>query len=58
LQHTGLPLPINEVGVVGHIVSRGYAHLTVNARGTGTSGGERVFPFSAQERRDAADAIE
>ena len=58
LQHTGLPLPINEVGVGGHIVSRGYAHLTVNARGTGGSGGERIFPFSAQEQGDVADAIE
>jgi uncharacterized protein len=58
LQNTGLPLPINEVGQVSYIVSRGYCHLTVNARGTGKSGGERAIHFSPGEQKDVADVIE
>ena len=58
LQNTGLPLPINEVGVVRYIVARGYCHLTVNARGTGKSAGDRVESFSPCEQRDVADVIE
>lgn len=57
-QHTGLPLPINEVGVVSYFVSRGYAHLTVNARGTGRSGGARTFMHGPQEQRDVANTVE
>ena len=58
LQNTGLPLPINEVGQVGYIVTRGYCHLTVNARGTGKSEGKRLLPFHESEPKDVADAIE
>lgn len=58
LQNTGLPLPINEVGQVSYIVSRGYCHLTVNARGTGKSGGDHMMHFSPQEQKDVADTIE
>lgn len=58
LQNTGLPLPINEVGVTKYLVSCGYCHLIVNARGTGKSGGTRVESFSPSEQRDVADVIE
>lgn len=58
LQNTGLPLPINEVGVTKYLVSCGYCHLIVNARGTGKSGGMRVESFSPSEQRDVADVIE
>lgn len=58
LQNTGLPLPINEVGVTSFLVSRGYCHLIVNARGTGKSGGGRVESFSRLEQKDVADVIE
>ncbi len=58
LQNTGLPMPINEVGQIGYFVRRGYAHLTVNARGTGKSGGERAIHFAPSEQRDVADTIE
>lgn len=58
LQTTGLPLPINEIGQVSYIVARGYCHLTVNARGTGKSGGERSIHFSPVEQKDVADVIE
>lgn len=57
-QTTGLPLPINEVGQIDYIVSRGYCHLTINARGTGRSGGTRALHFSPGEHKDVADAIE
>ncbi len=58
LQNTGLPLPINEVGIVSYIVGRGYCHLTVNARGTGRSGGDHNIHFSPIEQKDVADTIE
>ena len=58
LQNSGLPLPINEVGVTSYLVSRGYCHLIVNARGTGRSGGERVESFSPAELDDVVDVIE
>jgi uncharacterized protein len=57
-QNTGLPLPINEVGQVSYLVSRGYCHLTVNARGTGKSGGQHDIHFSSGEQKDVADTIE
>lgn len=57
-QTTGLPLPINEVGQISYIVSRGYCHLTVNARGTGRSEGQRLLHFSPEEQKDVADTIE
>ena len=57
-QQTGLPLPINEAGIVSYIVSRGYCHLTVNARGTGGSEGTHELHFSPSEQRDVADTIE
>src|SRR5437763_1984352 len=49
-QNSGLPLPINEVGQVSYIVSRGYCHLTVNARGTGKSSGEHAIHFAPGEQ--------
>ncbi|HAG97859.1 MAG TPA: hypothetical protein DDW33_13625 [Ktedonobacter sp.] len=58
LQNTGLPLPINEVGVTKYLVSCGYCHLIVNARGTGRSAGTRVESFSPCEQKDVADVIE
>ena len=58
LQGSGLPLPIHEVGVVRHIVPRGYCHLTVNARGTGKSEGKHDIHFSPDEQKDVADTIE
>ncbi|HEY1352482.1 MAG TPA: CocE/NonD family hydrolase [Ktedonobacteraceae bacterium] len=57
-QTTGLPLPINEVGQVSYLVARGYCHLTVNARGTGKSAGQRALHFSPQEQEDVAATIE
>ena len=57
-QQTGLPLPINENGVVSYIVSRGYCHLTVNARGTGKSQGAHEVHFSPREQKDVAETIE
>jgi uncharacterized protein len=57
-QNSGLPLPINEVGQVSYIVSRGYCHLTVNARGTGKSDGEHTIHFAPGEQKDVADVIE
>ena len=57
-QQTGLPLPINENGVVSYIVSRGYCHLTVNARGTGKSQGTHAIHFSPREQQDVAETIE
>ncbi len=57
-QQTGLPLPINENGVVSYIVSRGYCHLTINARGTGKSQGTHDVHFSPQEQKDVAETIE
>ena len=53
-----MPLPINEIGVVSYIVSRGYCHITINARGTGKSTGTRLFQFSSGEQKDLADTIE
>ena len=58
LQNTGIPLPVNEVGAVRYIVACGYAQLTVNARGTGRSGGTRSFQFDPQEQKDVAATIE
>ncbi|MFL5652685.1 MAG: CocE/NonD family hydrolase [Ktedonobacteraceae bacterium] len=58
LQNTGLPLPINEIGQVSYIVSRGYCHLTVNARGTGKSEGKHAVHFCPGEQKDVADTIE
>jgi uncharacterized protein len=57
-QNSGIPLPINEVGQVDYIVSRGYCHLTVNARGTGKSQGKRTIHFSPNEHKDVANVIE
>jgi len=51
-------LPINEVGQVGYFVTRGYCHLTVNARGTGKITRKRLLPFHESEPKDVADTIE
>src|SRR5712692_8023777 len=58
LQHTGIPMPINESGPVTNLVARGYCHFNVNARGTGRSDGEFNGLLSPQEQRDVADTIE
>jgi len=58
LQHTGIPMPINEAGPVTNLVARGYCHFNVNARGTGRSAGQFNGLLSPQEQRDVADTIE
>jgi len=58
LQNTGIPLPINEVVAVRHIVACGYVHLTVTARGTGRSGGIRSFQFDPREQDDVVAVID
>jgi putative CocE/NonD family hydrolase len=57
LHTAGVPMPFNEIGAVGYFVRRGYCHLTVNARGTGKSGGEQSAMLSPQEQADAAETI-
>jgi uncharacterized protein len=58
LHTAGVPMPFNEIGVVGYFVPRGYCHLTVNARGTGKSQGAQQPFFSLQEQQDVAETIE
>jgi uncharacterized protein len=57
-QQSGIPLPINEAGDARYFSERGYAHLTVNARGTGKSDGEHTIHFSPEEQKDVADVVE
>jgi uncharacterized protein len=57
LHTAGVPMPFNEIGVVGYFVRRGYCHLTINARGTGKSSGEMLCPLTEQEHTDLGEAI-
>lgn len=57
IQDVGAPLGFIEAGCSDFFVPRGYAHLIVNARGTGGSGGSWTL-FDAQEREDLYDIVE
>lgn len=57
LHTAGVPMPFNEIGVVGYFVRRGYCHLTISARGSGKSEGAYSMFFSPAEQQDVADAI-
>ena len=57
IQDVGAPLGFIEAGASDFFVPRGYAHLIVNARGTGGSGGAWGF-FDGQERDDLHDLVE
>jgi predicted acyl esterase len=57
LQGSGAPMGFVEAGATGFWVARGYAHIIVNARGTGGSGGTYTL-MDATERADIHDAIE
>jgi putative CocE/NonD family hydrolase len=41
-----------------HFAARGYAALTIDLRGLGSSGGVNRLPFDPQEARDGHDAVE
>lgn len=47
----------DEGGVVSYVASRGYAHVRIQARGSGKSEGQRPPIFSSQEIGDVCDAI-
>ncbi|MCV7228763.1 CocE/NonD family hydrolase [Mycolicibacterium komossense] len=57
IQDLGAPMGFIEAGNTPFWVSRGYAHVIANVRGTGGSGGTFGF-FDAQERRDMYDLVE
>ncbi|MDX1872541.1 CocE/NonD family hydrolase [Mycolicibacterium sp. 120266] len=57
IQDLGAPMGFIEAGNTPFWVSRGYAHVIANVRGTGGSGGEFGF-FDGQERRDMHDLVE
>jgi uncharacterized protein len=57
IQDLGAPLGFIEAGASDFFVPRGYAHLIVNARGTGGSGGTWGL-FDEQEREDLYDLVE
>ncbi len=57
IQDLGAPMGFIEAGNTEFWVSRGYAHVIANVRGTGGSGGTFGF-FDAQERRDMHDLVE
>lgn len=57
IQDVGAPLGFIEAGASDFFVPRGYAHLIVNARGTGGSGGTWGM-FDGQERDDLGDLVE
>lgn len=48
----------DEGGVVAYVASRGYAHVRVQNRGSGKSGGMRPPMFSPQEVDDVCSAVE
>jgi len=57
VQDLGAPLGFIEAGASDYFVPRGYAHVIVNARGTGGSQG--TFGLGdEQERRDVYDVVE
>ncbi len=47
-----------EAGNTEYIVSRGYAHIIADARGTGDSEGEHVGMFDRSESQDGYDLVE
>ncbi|HEY4097794.1 MAG TPA: CocE/NonD family hydrolase [Baekduia sp.] len=57
LQSSNLPLGQNEAGITEFWVPRGYAHVIVEARGTGDSEG-RYDLLGAAEQRDLCETIE
>ncbi len=57
IQNSGLPLGFVEAGASDFFAPRGYAHVLVNARGTGGSDGTFGF-LDAEEGRDLYDVIE
>lgn len=57
MQHSGLPMGFVEAGATDFWVSRGYAHVIANARGTGGSGGVYTL-MDGRERDDLYDTIE
>ncbi|VEG54297.1 putative hydrolase, CocE/NonD family [Mycolicibacterium aurum] len=57
MQDLGAPAGFIEAGATDFWVSRGYAHVIANVRGTGGSGGTFGF-MDAQERRDMHDLVE
>lgn len=57
LQNTRIPAGVVEAGATDFFVPRGYAHVIVNARGTGGSGGAWTL-LDHQEREDLFDVIE
>lgn len=57
IQNLGAPMGFIEAGNTDFWVTRGYAHVIANVRGTGGSGGEFGF-FDANERRDMHDLVE
>ena len=57
LQSTVLPLGQNEAGITEFWVPRGYAHVIVDARGTGDSEG-RYDLLGPDEQRDLCEVIE
>ena len=57
IQDVGAPLGFIEAGASDFFVPRGYAHLIVNARGTGGSGGVYSL-LDQQEREDLYDVVE
>ncbi|OOK70328.1 hydrolase CocE/NonD family protein [Mycobacterium kansasii] len=57
MQDFGAPAGFIEAGATDFWVSRGYAHVIANLRGTCGSGGTFSF-FDAQERQDLYDVVE
>jgi uncharacterized protein len=57
IQNSGAPLGFVEAGATDFFVSRGYAHVIVNVRGTGGSGGTYDL-FGPDERKDMAELVE
>lgn len=57
IQNSGAPLGFVEAGATDFFVSRGYAHVIVNVRGTGGSGGSYDL-FGPDERKDMGELVE
>jgi predicted acyl esterase len=57
IQNSGAPLGFVEAGATDFFVSRGYAHVIVNVRGTGGSGGDYDL-FGPDEQKDMGELVE
>ncbi len=57
IQNSGAPLGFVEAGATDFFVSRGYAHVIANVRGTGGSGGTYDL-FGPDERTDMGELVE